>query len=122
LDGVWDRLETQVLTPLAHGRPGRYQRFDWATGRFAEWHDMPVPPVLVLEGCGSAPRALGDRAALVAFVDAPADVRLARGLARDGEGLRDQWLRWMGLEAVHFAREETRRRADVVLDGTVPLG
>lgn len=121
LDGVADRLQEQVLTPLAAGRPGRYQRYDWGAGRFAEWHDVPVPAHLVLEGCGSAPRAVADRAVLVVWVEAPADLRLERGLARDGVDMRDHWLRWMGLEAVHFARERTRERADVVVDGTQPL-
>ncbi len=32
---------------------GRYQRYDWPTGAFADWVDVPVPDVLVLEGCGS---------------------------------------------------------------------
>lgn len=121
LDGVFERLDGQVLAPLAAGRPGRYRRYDWTAGDWAEWHEVPVPDVLVVEGCGSAPRALGDRAVLVVVVEAPADLRLERGLARDGEAMRDEWLRWMGLEAVHLAREGTRDRADVVVDGRAPL-
>lgn len=117
LDGVFARLDAQVLTPLAAGRPGRYQRYDWHAGRFDDWVDVPLTGTLVVEGCGSAPRALAGRAVLVAYVDAPADLRLERGLVRDGEAMREQWLRWMGLEAVHLAREDTRRRADVVVDG-----
>jgi hypothetical protein len=122
LDGVAERLDEQVLGPLAAGRPGRYQRYDWHAGRFAEWHDLPVPEHLVLEGCGSGARSIADHAVLLVWVEAPADLRLERGLARDGAHMRDHWLRWMGLEAVHFAREGTRARADVVVDGTRPLG
>lgn len=122
LAGVWDRVEAQVLAPLAAGRPARYRRYDWLAGAFAEWVDVPVPEVLVLEGCGSAPRAVDGRAVLRAFVEAPDDVRLARGLARDGEALRDRWLAWMREEAAEFAREDTRARADVVVDGTAPVG
>lgn len=121
LDGVFERLDDQVLTPLAAGRPGRFQRYDWEAGRFAEWRDLPVPEHLVVEGCGSAAGALGDRAVLVAWVEAPIDVRLARGLARDGEQMRAQWLRWQALEDVHFARERTRDRAEVAVDGTTGL-
>lgn len=121
LDGVWPRLEQQVLDPLGRGEPGRYQRFDWEADRFAGWVDVPVPSVLVVEGCGSAPRAVGDRAVLVVWVEAPSDVRLGRGLERDGSALRDQWLRWMALEKAHFDREGTRARADVVVDGCAPL-
>ncbi|MBX9246272.1 (d)CMP kinase [Actinotalea ferrariae] len=121
LGKVWDRVEDQVLAPIAEGRPGRYQRYDWVAGRFDDWRDVPLADVLVLEGCGSAPLAVESRATLVLWVEAPADVRLRRGLERDGEALRDEWLRWMGLEAVHFAQERTRERADVVVDGTRPL-
>lgn len=121
LDGVWERLEAQVLEPLAQGRAARYQRYDWVAGRFADWVDLPVPAVLVVEGCGSAPAALAGRANLVVLVDAPADLRLRRGVDRDGEHLRQAWLRWQVLEAEHFAREGTRARANVVVDGTVAL-
>ena len=121
LGGVWGRVEEQVLAPLAAGRPARYRRYDWVAGRFAEWVDVPVPRVLVLEGCGAAPRAVDGRAVLRVFVEAPADVRLERGLARDGADMRDHWLAWMAEEAAEHAREDTRARADVVVDGTVPL-
>lgn len=121
LDGVWPRLEQQVLDPLGRGEPGRYRQYDWEADRFAGWVDVPVPSVLVVEGCGSAPRAVGDRAVLVLWVEAPSGVRLGRGLERDGSALRDQWLRWMALEEAHFDREGTRARADVVVDGCAPL-
>lgn len=121
LDGVWERVEDQILRPLEQGLPGHWQRYDWEAERFAEWHDLPVPAYLILEGCGSAPRAADARANLIVWVDAPAGVRLARGLARDGEHMRDDWLRWMALEADHFARERTRERADVVVDRGGPL-
>jgi len=117
LGGVWERLEEQVLHPLELGHAARWQRYDWAAERFAEWVDLPVPQYLIVEGCGSAPRAVDGRAALIAWVEAPADVRLARGLARDGEQMRDHWLRWRAEEAAEFAREGTRERADVVVDG-----
>lgn len=118
---VWPRVEEQVLGPCSVGLPVRYQRYDWHGGGFREWVEVPVPDVLVLEGCGSAPRAVDDRAVLTVFVEAPAPVRLARGLARDGEAEREHWLAWMEDEAAQLAREGTRARADVVVDGTAPL-
>lgn len=117
LSGVWERVEAQVLAPLRRGQPGRYLRYDWVRGSFAEWHDVPPCDVLVLEGCGSAPRAVDDDAVLRVWVEAPAGVRLARGLARDGEALRERWLEWMAAEAAHFAVEATRERADVRVSG-----
>lgn len=119
---LWPRLSAQVLEPLRRGEPGRYQRYDWVLGRFAEWVPVPVPRVLVLEGCGAARRDADPVASLRVWVQAPDDLRLARGLLRDGEGAREQWIAWMRDETVHFAAQETRRRADVRLDawGTMP--
>ena len=118
LEGMWPRLREGVLDQLAAGRPGRYRRYDWIAATFAELRDVPVADVLVLEGCGSARRAVDAVAALRIWVEAPADVRLARGLARDGEAMRAHWVAWMRDEAVHFAAQATRSRADVVVDGT----
>lgn len=121
LDGVATRFDEQVLVPLSQGRDARYQRYDWELGRFADWIDLPRPSTLVLEGCGSAPRSVAGRASAVLWVEAPEQVRLERGLQRDGEAMREEWLRWMALEQAHFDREGTRARADVVVDGTAAL-
>ncbi|WP_307802617.1 uridine kinase family protein [Cellulomonas dongxiuzhuiae] len=115
---LWPRLSAQVLEPLRRGGPGRFQRYDWATGAFAEWVDVPVRPVLVLEGCGSARRSADAVASVRVWVEAPDDVRLARGLARDGQAAEKDWTAWMADERAHFARERTRERADIRLDGT----
>ena len=115
LDGVWERLAVGVLEPLATGRPARYRRYDWGAEAWADWVDVPVPDVLVVEGCGSAPRAVDEYAVLRLWVETGADERLARGIARDGEALRGHWLAWMASEATHFAAERTRERADVLV-------
>lgn len=121
LEGVEDRLLAQVIEPFAAGEAARYRRYDWVAGGWAELVDVPTRDVLVVEGCGSASRRVRAFASLVVWVEAPQDVRLERGLARDGAQMRDEWLRWMEGEAEHFAREGTRAAADVRVDGTVPV-
>lgn len=122
LAGAFPRLAAGVLRPLAEGRPGAFHRYDWATGRFADAPTVvPVPEVLIVEGCGSCPRAADPWATLRVWVEAPQQVRLIRGLARDGAHFEAHWLRWQQTEAVTFAAEDTRARADVVVDGTVTL-
>lgn len=113
---LWPRLAAQVLEPLRRGRPGRYQRYDWDAGRFAGWVDVPVPDVLVLEGCGSGRREGAPDLSLLVWVEADDATRLARGLERDGHAARPQWERWMRDEAAHYAREGTRGRADARVD------
>jgi uridine kinase len=122
MTGAFARLAAGVLAPLAEGRPGAYRRYDWAAGRFAEAPTVvPVPDVLVVEGCGSCPRAVDPWAVLRVWVEAPRPVRLARGLARDGTALEEHWLRWQTTEAAAFAAEDTRARADDRVDGNGPL-
>ena len=115
---LWRRVREQVLEPLAAGQPARYQRYDWAAGRFTEWVPVPVTEVLVLEGVGAAARALEPWLCQRMWVESPPDVRLQRGIARDGEQLRPQWLRWAVDEQAHFAEDGTRDRADLRVDGT----
>lgn len=108
------RVLDQALRPLADGRPGRWQRYDWAAGQLTEWLDLPVPDVLILEGCGSGALAYEALITVLVWVEAERDERIARGLARDGEKLLPQWLRWMEAEERHFAANRTRDRADVL--------
>jgi uridine kinase len=119
LTGAQARLQAGVLRPLAEGRPGSYHRFDWSTRWFVpEPTPVPVPAVLLVEGCGSSPRALDPWTTLRIWVEAPAPLRLRRGLARDGAHLAPEWHRWQETEAAAFARENTRSHADLLVDGT----
>ncbi|SDS60300.1 AAA domain-containing protein [Paraoerskovia marina] len=111
------RCAQWVLGPLSEGRPGKYDRYDWDRGTFAESHRVESAPVLIVEGCGAAPRSVDAFAACVIWVEAPDDERLRRGLRRDGAAMRAEWIRWMSAEREFFAEHDTRRRAHVRLDG-----
>ena len=55
-------------------------------------------------------------------VDAPRDVRLARGVARDGESSRSTWLDvWMPNEAAYIDRDDPVSCAHLVIDGSRPF-
>lgn len=122
LTGAVARLSAGVLRPLAEGRAGAYSRYDWHAGRFAA-NPVPVPAaaVLLVEGCGSSPRAMDPWTSLRVWVEAPEGLRTARGMARDGLHLSAHWRRWQRLEAAEFAAQQTRARADVRVDGTAAL-
>jgi uridine kinase len=118
LTGAVARLCAGVLRPIAEGRPGAHSRYDWHAGRFAaEPAAVPAAEVLLAEGCGSSPRLLDVWMSLRIWVEAPEPLRTQRGLARDGAHLTEEWRRWQHAEAVQFAAQGTRARADVRLDG-----
>jgi uridine kinase len=109
-----------LLLPLAQGRPGSYRRYDWPAGRFAEQVEVEPVPLLVLEGVGSGSSRFDSLATVLVWVEAPHDLRMERGLARDGDAFAPHWEQWALDEADLFARERTRERADVRIDGARP--
>jgi uridine kinase len=118
LVSFWPRLEEWVLAPLRRGEPGRYRAYDWINRRFgAGWLPVPVPDVLIVEGVTSARAAIRAELTLGVFVTAWRELRLTRGIARDGEALRAEWERWMVGEDRHFALDGTAARVDLVVDG-----
>jgi cytidylate kinase len=74
---------------------------------------------LVVEGCGAlVPPAL-EFAAVRVWVEAPAPVRRARALSRDGETYAPHWDRWAAQEDDVYADIRPWASADLVLT-TVP--
>jgi uridine kinase len=111
-------LRDHVLQRLADGREGRYRRFDWHVGAYAELHVVPsTVELLIVEGVTACDRDAGHWQSLRLWVETSNEVRLDRGIARDGEALRDHWLEWMRWERDHFAEQATRSRSHVVVDG-----
>jgi uridine kinase len=118
LPDVAGTLARDVLAPLREGRPGRYRRYDWHQRRFTESVVVDAVDLLVVEGVGSGASAYAEDITTLVWVDAPADLRLARGVARDGEAVRPELLAWMAREEDHLRRERSRERADILADGS----
>ncbi|NLT29811.1 MAG: hypothetical protein GXX86_05035 [Propionibacterium sp.] len=106
-------LTDQVLEPLSRGVPGAYRRWDWHANTWAETVEVPVTELLVVEGCGSSVRPAGDFAAVRLWLDAPAEIRRERALARDGDTYLPHWTRWARQEEALFGPDNTPARADL---------
>lgn len=107
-----------LVSQLQRSGTATYRRWDWELSARAETVSIPASDVVVIEGCGSAPPLVDGAAALVVWITAPDELRLARGLRRDGEGMREHWLAFMADERTLRERDATPERADVVLDAT----
>jgi hypothetical protein len=116
LTRITDQLDS-LLRPLARGRAGSYRRWDWPGNAWAETVLVPPAPLLVLEGVGSGSGDVAELVTVLAWVEVPYELRMARGLERGGVGVAENWRQWAEDEQELFARERTRERADVVLDG-----
>jgi uridine kinase len=117
LDAVTRQLAS-LFSALAEGRPGSYQHYDWFQDRYDGEVEVRPKPWLVVEGVGSGSAALAAYITLLVWVEVDDDLRLARGLERDGEELEELYRQFMIDERALFARDRIRERADVVVDGT----
>jgi uridine kinase len=117
----YPRLLSQVIEPLSRGIRGHFQRYDWVARELAEWHHVPVAPVVVIEGVGSARREFAAFLASAVWIQTPAPQRLARGLERDGTDMLSFWQQWIAGENDHFAADRTLERVDLVVDGNPTL-
>lgn len=104
-----------LLRPLASGNPGHFRCYDWHADDWAE--DVCVSPteLLVVEGVGSGSREFADLITALVWLDVSPEVGLARALDRDGTAYEEQLRAWQRDEAMHYAVDATRERADIVL-------
>jgi len=119
----WDGLaegsrlaRSWLLEPHAAGRDGRWRRYDWVEGRFAEEHVVSPERPLIVEGAGAVTPGTAALADLVVWVQAPSASRRRRALARDGDGYAPHWDRWAAQEERHIADHDPARLAHLVVD------
>ena len=120
MDG-WDGMAgtgpqlLSIVQPLVTGAAGSYRHYDWHEGRFDRTVEVPPAPWLVVEGVGAGHLDIADRITVLVWVEADDELRLRRGLERDGVAMEGHWRTWMLDEVEFFAAQGTAARADVVV-------
>ncbi len=113
----WKRLRDDVLVLLSRGSRARYRRYDWATGRLAEWQEVEPGGLVIVEGVYSMRPELRPFYAATVYVDTPRDRRLERMRNRGNEDV--SWLdHWMAAEDWYEEHERPKEHADLVVDGS----
>lgn len=105
-----------ILKELEQGRTAILKPYHWQTATYGEPRRIPPAPIVVLEGVGAAWQ--GCPAAYRIWVDAPYEVRRLRALDRDGEEYLPAWESWALKEDEHYAADQTRAHADLVIDSS----
>jgi uridine kinase len=126
-DEFWDgsefelsRLRSEVLEPILHGEPAEYRAFSWKLQKpLAQPRVVRPEGVVVVEGVCALHVLFRDAYDLRVWVDAPRELRLARGIARDGEDAREVWEKqWMPGEDRYVERDDPISAADLIVDGS----
>ncbi|HJQ73550.1 MAG TPA: hypothetical protein VJ814_01595 [Gaiellaceae bacterium] len=113
----WPTLLRDLLEPIARGEPAHFLR--------THWEGPPQPAIVVveprefviLEGVTASREAFRPYLTFTIWVERPRELRLARGLERDGEEMRPHWELWMAGEDRYVERERPHEKADLVLPG-----
>ena len=117
-DFDWQRLRDEVLLPLRNKRFARYRRYDWKRDELAETHEIQACGIIVVEGVYCTRRELADLYDIRVWIDCPRDVRLARGINRDGETGRNRWeFDWQPCEERYVQEHDPKQTAHFVIPG-----
>jgi uridine kinase len=116
----WPRLLMLALQPLGAGRPARYEPTRWGGD---ERQPIVVEPsgTVIVEGVTASRAAFRPYLAYSIWVETPRELRLRRGLERDGEAARGAWTKWMEAEDRYIESERPAERADLVIPGDQDL-
>lgn len=125
-DAFWDgegfdlsRVKREVLRPLLRGETARYAAYDWLAQAPAGTRSVEPAGVVVIEGVCALHRMFRDAYHVRVWVEAPYEVRLARGVARDGEAARATWVEtWMPREDSYVEHDDPIPSAHLVVDGS----
>ena len=116
----WPDLLELALEPLAAGEPARFRPTSWGE---EEREPVQIEPggIVILEGVSASREAFRPYLAYAIWIETPRDVRLRRGLERDGAQTLTQWEEWMADEDRYVERERPAEHADLVLPGDEDL-
>ncbi|MGN6472981.1 MAG: uridine kinase family protein [Mycobacteriales bacterium] len=113
----WPRMSSDVVEPLLRNEPATYEPYDWVRRERQRPTVVAPAEVVVIEGVGATRRAWRDRLAKSIWIETASDLRLRRGLDRDGEELTDFWRDWRIAEDRYVEAEQPQRHTDLIVDG-----
>ena len=125
-DEFWDgegfelsRLRAEVVDPILRAEPAEFHAYSWELQRPFEQARVVLPVgVIVIEGVCALHTMFREAYDLRIWVEAPRELRLARGIARDGEEAREVWeTRWMPSEDRYVEQDDPISAAHLIVDG-----
>ena len=117
----WPRLIEELLLPISRNETARFERSVWGPDMEPETREVDAAEILILEGVTASREAFRPYLTYAIWVESPPELRLRRGLERDGEDALEAWREWMVEEDRYRERERPDERADLVVRGDADL-
>ena len=114
---LFDRIDAWILAPIRNGLNPKFLKYDWHQGKYASWSELPLTPVVILEGVGSGHSSLRQFVSQAIWVEADEDLLLDRVVQRDGEVVRNEMLIWKSRERSYFDLHDVKQAAHIHLRG-----
>ena len=112
----WERLEQQVLQPLAKKQSACYQRYDWVTAELAETITIRPEGFVIVEGIYSTRPELRDYYDLRIWVQTSEAERMQRQISRNEN--TSKWIqRWAAAETFYVERFRPGLSANIIVAG-----
>ncbi len=81
----------QVLEPLRDNQVAHFQKFDWQANRLGQWETVKPCSVVIMEGVSASRSEFRPYLIFSIYIETDRDLRLKRGLERDGEEILPLW-------------------------------
>ena len=114
---LFDRIDAWILAPIRNGLNPKFLKYDWHQGKYASWSELPLTPIVIIEGVGSGHSALRTNVSQAIWVEADENLLLDRVVQRDGEVVRNEMLIWKARERSYFDLHDVKRSAHIHLHG-----
>jgi uridine kinase len=114
----WDRFRTLVLEAAKNNKDISYQLYDFKKGTLSgKVVRVPQDATIIVEGVWCMQTAFVDFYDYRIWLEAPADIRLERGVLRDGEEMRQEWEReWIPIDEYYQEMQKPQLRSDCIVD------
>jgi uridine kinase len=110
----WRRLESQVLIPFTNNLEISFQKYDWLSGSLKHWQNISKDSNVIVEGVYSTKEELSKYYDFKIWIDCLPEIRLTRGIKRDGIGMKEYWQNvWMKQENEYFEKHKPFLTADL---------
>ena len=113
----YPRLIEQVLELLRHNQVAHFQKFDWQANQLGHWEILEPCNVVILEGVSASRSEFRRYLSFSIYIHTDRELRLKRGIERDGEEIMPLWQEWMAEEDEYVLRDQPQKYADLVLSG-----
>ncbi len=114
----WERFEKEVIDRLKNGEEICYAPYDWKEKKFHDEIFIEKDQSVIIEGVYVSQEKYREVYDAIIWISTPDQMRLERGIKRDGEVVRAMWENvWLPYTQKYMNEHRPDEAADIIIDG-----